>query len=137
MINKTCFLQRYRDREEYNICNGGKYWILLDNASLNKTIGSHIVSLHLLIQLYLIQVIKIPWGISRLDYVTSCTNSPDLLLGIRNLLQTAKLKRHTCTGEITALNQQMTVHPARWPRKKKKNSGENGKLIAKIVVYSA
>lgn len=49
------------------------------------------------IQLHLIQVMKIPKGISRPDYVTAPMNSPDLLLGIRNLSHqpTAKPKRHT------------------------------------------
>ena len=62
------------------------------------------------------------------------TNSPDLLLGIRNLLNCKTETSHVHRRNLTALNQQMIIIIRDGETK---NSGENEKLIEKIAGNSA
>lgn len=118
--------------EQNNLSNGGKYWILLDDTSSNKT-QDHT---DLLIQLYLIQSDKnsVRNNLTARLRDQWHTNSPDLLLGIRNLLNCKTETSHVHRRNLTALNQQMIIIIRDGETK---NSGENGKLIEKIAGNSA
>lgn len=105
---------------------------ILERSRPHKFNGTYARRSHVTpsVQLYLIQAIKIPKGITRPDYVTTRMNSPDLLLGIRNLLhwRTVKSKRYTCTGEI------MTVRSTEDSLKDRSALKIHGKLMERYGI---